>query len=821
MAATATANQAILNRLQSFQRIHPATADLFADWTLEPGDIVTVQSGEDSFSVPVYQMNLEWRGDSTVQVQSTGSEKRPPLSELKRRSYASGRRQEVQEQELIRHQADIETSNERILLWATEDEWDEIQQDWQQTGKSQFEVTATEIASKVSNTTYQSYISQTATKLALVVGGTDTNPTVNTGSILLAINGDGTTSAGINADKIFLVGNTTLAGQLTVQDGALRVKTALLVSGSTNGNVSVNNGTVSAYEHQVNTNGRVRFVGSGTGERYDLTASVVSGLISSLSLTGPVNNEYTLSWTTVGNSTPQTKNFSRATALSGVWNSGILTVEASPQGEYYYDYLSKGTETRNGVDYSIPVTHCTSPNGVFTNTGYTISLNAQDVWDEGYLAGGGGQVITPTISTTWGGGAQSGMLSINTTPAALNPTEMWFSGGSITWNGNNGTLPVCVAGSQHDPAVPQFNLTVDATARYTQGLTDGEASVTVDTITGTAIGASATKDTNITATATASNSAFTTETLALSKTTYTFTSGGTSKTNNCVDLTLGGTTVGRIDTQSVYTAGETAGNAAGIVTGRNSVVINKGSWSGGEISFTKSVGTASTKSVKLTAASATWSGTTASVAIWDGEAADAQHGDSTGYSVSVDAASKLTTTTVTPTTSQQTITPGSGYIGFSEVTINAASSGVENVHHIGLDSGKNHNGSWWNCLVYDASGNTLKTINTDGSSSGLYFPVAGKRITANGTYTASSDATISGIAAYSQVVVDVEAEVLNNDSRLGNFEWRSSGSIAGRTHLSTLTDLIKNHKNDRGYIFLEGYVVGGTGANRKYYITIG
>ena len=92
--------------------------------------------------------------------------------------------------------------------------------------------------------------------------------------------------------------------------------------------------------------------------------------------------------------------------------------------------------------------------------------------------------------------------------------------------------------------------------------------------------------------------------------------------------------VGSISVGSLYTDGKTAGN--------NEVTINKGSWSSGQISFTKSKGTASTKTVQLTAATTTWDGNTASRVIWDGTAADSQHGVSTGYTVTVDASGRYT-----------------------------------------------------------------------------------------------------------------------------------------------------------------------------------
>lgn len=85
-----TAENAIYTRLSEAPTFHPASTDLFAsDWSLETGDVVTVQSGNESYSVPVYSMDLVWKGDSKVSIQSTGNEKRQPLPELRRRQYGA------------------------------------------------------------------------------------------------------------------------------------------------------------------------------------------------------------------------------------------------------------------------------------------------------------------------------------------------------------------------------------------------------------------------------------------------------------------------------------------------------------------------------------------------------------------------------------------------------------------------------------------------------------------------------------------------------------------------------------------------------------
>lgn len=190
------------------------------------------------------------------------------------------------------------------------------------------DVTAEAITAEVTRATnaessLSGRITVNSDKVAIVVEEKDGQNVVKAASIVTAINAAGS-SVGIDADHVFITGTTKLSGQLTVQDGSLLVKTALLVSGSTNGNVSINNGTVSGKTYQVNSGGEVKFIGSGTGEYYDLTTDILKGMIKSFSVSG---NTLTLT-PFYGNAVT----FSKATALNGAWDSGIYTVTASPQG---------------------------------------------------------------------------------------------------------------------------------------------------------------------------------------------------------------------------------------------------------------------------------------------------------------------------------------------------------------------------------------------------------------------------------------------------------------------------------------------------------
>lgn len=89
MATTAETN--IYNRLAAAPTFHPASADLFTDdWCLEPGDVVTVNSGSESYSVPVYSLSLDWKGASRTSIQSTGNQQRDSLTALKKKHYSGG-----------------------------------------------------------------------------------------------------------------------------------------------------------------------------------------------------------------------------------------------------------------------------------------------------------------------------------------------------------------------------------------------------------------------------------------------------------------------------------------------------------------------------------------------------------------------------------------------------------------------------------------------------------------------------------------------------------------------------------------------------------
>lgn len=174
--------------------------------------------------------------------------------------------------------------------------------------------------------------------------------------------------------------------------------------------------------------------------------------------------------------------------------------------------------------------------------------------------------------------------------------------------------------------------------------------------------------------------------------TYTFTmqKGATPGSTGYASVALSGVGVGRIEIGSWYDAGVTAG--------KNAVTINKGSWSGGVVSFTKSEGTASTKTVQLSKGAETWDGNSCSFPILDGSG-------STGYTCTVDASARYTAGQNSVSVSSFEWTGNSEY-SYNTIRANA-SNGNSSTLTLYMSQGSWSSGSK---TVYVRTGSTSGTI---------------------------------------------------------------------------------------------------------------
>ena len=96
---TNTAETNIYNKLNAAPTFHPASASLFTDWNIEAGDVVTVTNDNTNYSMPMYNMRLNWAGGTKVDAESTGNEKRESLPALEKKYYggSSGVRNTINE----------------------------------------------------------------------------------------------------------------------------------------------------------------------------------------------------------------------------------------------------------------------------------------------------------------------------------------------------------------------------------------------------------------------------------------------------------------------------------------------------------------------------------------------------------------------------------------------------------------------------------------------------------------------------------------------------------------------------------------------------
>ena len=507
------ARAAILDRLTGFTRFHPANASLFADWSVEPGDVLRVENEGTIYDVPVYQMDMSWKGTPTVDVQSTGSKKRPDPSKLNKGSgYGGSRKKEEEEIEMIRHRADITKTNEKISLWATEEEWSTIADEYQEIHRTQFDLTAEGLTSTVTgiaggnfdktkayaigdvvmrngkiyvftsahaaNTdwnysevaealnlygsikSHSTRITQTENAVGLVVY----NGEIRAGQIMLAINGGtGHSEALIEADKVQINGTTTIGDTMTYANSNLYVKGdiyAMTPGGSYHalaGNMVVPGGCSLYFNN--GSSGNVIVNATSMGQ---MLGSVMNVRIVETSTGSGV---YRLEYKNIGDTswTPDTTTFSRAVTptITGAWDGGVYKVRAdgtlvnTDENTLFDTGISASTISASGSDLVIGY-----------NIGYATVSGGQQV--RGGSTGKTGSVtisnalrsetVTPsnTRQTITPGTGKIGLsqVIVEAVPATtqINVTHAWATTGTAAGPTNRitstGTATGAIAGSE-------------------------------------------------------------------------------------------------------------------------------------------------------------------------------------------------------------------------------------------------------------------------------------------------------------------------------------------------------------------------------------
>lgn len=205
-----------------------------------------------------------------------------------------------------------------------------------------------------------------ADRVSMVVEGTGSNAHIKAASIVASINESGDSSVAISASKISLDGTTRLNNVMTVTGGAVHISKPLMVDGGY------------ADFNEIRIHGSRFTVNGGVGDWMVKSASASGNVLTLTLFNGNVIN------------------FSKATTLTGQWSSGIYTVIAKQNSEnvetdtttLFSGEVSDYTQWAGNTAF-ISLKAFTKGSSALQDTGRTVSLNCQDIYDAGKRDGSG------------------------------------------------------------------------------------------------------------------------------------------------------------------------------------------------------------------------------------------------------------------------------------------------------------------------------------------------------------------------------------------------------------------------------------------------
>lgn len=81
----------IYNRLNAIPQLNPSEAAMFADWSYQAGDVVTVSIEGVSYHFPIFTLSMNWTGSPQMNWANSGNPNRDPMSAVNRQSYNRAR----------------------------------------------------------------------------------------------------------------------------------------------------------------------------------------------------------------------------------------------------------------------------------------------------------------------------------------------------------------------------------------------------------------------------------------------------------------------------------------------------------------------------------------------------------------------------------------------------------------------------------------------------------------------------------------------------------------------------------------------------------
>jgi len=470
--------------------------------------------------------------------------------------------------DIVTQQAQIDVNENRILQEVT----DRTQQGRELSGRITVEagrITQEVTDRRNADTTLDGKITVEAGKITQIVSAVGKDGQVTAASIVLSINqSSGESEAKIDAQKVY-IGNekstTVIAGKCELSD-----VTANYIAGKIATIPVLNTRSLSAT-------GTISCTGYVYGDNFVLGSSTggqsnkyVTNAITELQIVDNGNNTYTLqkkdfgdsSWVDIGTFEHAA---STGTTLSGSWSGNTLTVTATPQNEHFYQAITTGAwQNQDGTPYVsgntfyVPVLAykpgVTPPVYTLVDRAY---VDATDI----YNAGKNSVTVTAIdLASNYNPLGDTGVRqNIYIEADASNGTKkddaLFTLSNPTTYNSGNNR---CINLNRNGNVIGRVNIDSVYTA--------GRNSVTVTAID-LASNYNPLGDTevrqNIYIEADASNGTKKDDALFTLSNPTTYNSGN----NRCINLNRNGNVIGRVNIDSVYSAGYNSGHIAGYNSG--------------------------------------------------------------------------------------------------------------------------------------------------------------------------------------------------------------------------------------------------------------
>lgn len=225
-----------------------------------------------------------------------------------------------------------------------------------------------------------------AGRIDLVVQGEGNQASIKIQAIVDGINGS---QIDINADRIALNGNTSIADVMVINSGGgLWVKRQASFGSSGGSIVTINNGTVNASTLQVDSGGSLTFSGGGQGSYTALTRSKVLDLVTGFGAAAESGGQVSIPYYSIG--APSESGASAGSinfniAATQYYIDGVAAAETAGQnsvnvvmGSWSNGRVTFSPSVGAGGSKTLKLSNVSGPNTITSNGNYTYQVMYED-----------------------------------------------------------------------------------------------------------------------------------------------------------------------------------------------------------------------------------------------------------------------------------------------------------------------------------------------------------------------------------------------------------------------------------------------------------